>query len=261
MYLQLCLTQGYPREGRAILAFAAAGQPSAPRPVPQGGAAGSAPTLALRGEQGPLAGRQVPVAASPFTVGRGPDCNLVLSESQASRRHARLELREGRWWLQDLDSANGTFVNRQRLIPAQPVPLSSGDVIAIGGSVFTALLQAPARPVAAPAAGAQVTARPRRASPIAAIAVGVALVAVIAAVVWALLRQVDKKEEVTPTGPTLPTIVLPEITIPTVQLPAVTLPAVTIPTVLPISTPGTDIIAPLQTALPGLKLPSGLPTP
>lgn len=261
MYHQLYLMQGYLLEGRANLAFAGAGQPAAPRPVPQRGAARSAPVLALRGEQGPLAGRQVPVAISPFAVGRGADCNLVLSESQASRRHARLELSGGRWWLQDLDSANGTFINRQRLVPAQPVPLSSGDVIAIGGSVFTALLQAPAQSAATAGRGAQVTARPRRASPIAVILVSLVLLVVIAAVVWALLRQVDKKEEVTPTGPTLPTIVLPEITIPTVQLSAVTLPAVTLPTVLPISTPGADIVAPLQTALPGLKLPSGLTTP
>ena len=215
-------------------------------------------TLTLRGDQGPLAGRQITIATSPFTVGRSPDCDLVLSDSQASRRHARLELREGRWWLQDLDSANGTFVNRQRLAPAQPAPLSSGDVIAIGNSVFTALLQAPAQPAAAPARGAQVAAKPRRASPLAVILVGLVLLAVVAAVVWVLLRQVDKEEEVTP-GLGLPTIVLPEITIPTVQLPAVTLPA--LGTVLPISTPGADIIAPLQTALPGLKLPKGVPTP
>jgi hypothetical protein len=216
--------------------------------------------LILISERGPLAGRQVPVSVSPFTLGRNPDNNLVLPETQISRHHARLELREGRWFLQDLNSANGTFVNRQQLSPGQLVSLNSGDLIAIGESVFTALLQAPARPAASPPRAAQAAAAPRRVSPMAAAAVGLVLVAVVALIVWVLLRQVGKKEEVSP-GPGLPTVVLSKITIPAVQIPTVTLPTVGIPTALPIPTAAKDLLAPLQTALPELKLPVKTPAP
>lgn len=259
MYHQVYLTQGRPLEGQPILAFGGAGSPAAPRPAPQGGAAGSAPTLILRGEQGPLAGQQIPVSASPFTIGRNPDNHLALPEANVSRRHAQLDLRGGRWWLQDLDSANGTAVNRQRLSPAQPVPLSSGDVITIGESVFTAVLQAPARPAAPPRA-AQAAAKPRRTSPVLAIVVGLVLVAVVVAVVLILANQLGTEEEVAP-GPALPTIALPDIEIPTVQIPTIVVPTFDIPTVLPIPTAAQDLMAPLQTALPELKLPINTPEP
>jgi pSer/pThr/pTyr-binding forkhead associated (FHA) protein len=71
-------------------------------------------------------GRQFDVTAE-VVVGRVPDCNLRLDDPSASRRHARLEIVAGRVWLEDLGSANGTFVNGVRI--AERVKLASGDRI------------------------------------------------------------------------------------------------------------------------------------
>lgn len=60
-----------------------------------------------------------------IVVGRQADCDLVLTEGHASRKHAKLSLADGAVWLEDLGSANGTFVNGTRI--AGKVRLASGD--------------------------------------------------------------------------------------------------------------------------------------
>jgi hypothetical protein len=68
--------------------------------------------------------------------GRLPSSDIPfdpLQDIKASGRHARLFLRDGRCWVEDLRSSNGTFVNGQRLEMA-PVPIVSGDIIEFGGS-------------------------------------------------------------------------------------------------------------------------------
>lgn len=230
-----------------------------------------ASTASLRAEQGPLAGRLIPVERSPFTIGRSPENDLVVPEAAVSRRHARLENRRGRWFLLDLDSANGTFVNRQRVSASQPVPLNSGDVIAMGGSVFSALLRSPAssdrprteRPPSASAGpqARQATAGPKRSTPVAAIIVGVVLVAVVIAVVWFVLNQMREGETTTGPGPGLPTVVLPELEVPSLTLPT-GLPTIQIPTALPTALPEFEEVPGLiETVIPGLELPDELPLP
>jgi pSer/pThr/pTyr-binding forkhead associated (FHA) protein len=49
-----------------------------------------------------------------------------------SRRHARLFYRDGQYFLEDLNSTNFTFLNRQRLQPGQPYPIKDGDEIRVG---------------------------------------------------------------------------------------------------------------------------------
>ncbi|MBK9233427.1 MAG: FHA domain-containing protein [Anaerolineae bacterium] len=82
----------------------------------------------LRAEQGPLAGQTFAISHSPFTLGRSPENDLVLPEPLASRQHVRLEARAGRWYVIDLDSANGTLLNRQRL--SGEMALNAGDLMA-----------------------------------------------------------------------------------------------------------------------------------
>jgi predicted component of type VI protein secretion system len=54
-------------------------------------------------------------------------------EAKVSRRHARITLRDGRYFLEDMGSTNGTFVNRgKRLLPGQLQPLLDGDEIIVG---------------------------------------------------------------------------------------------------------------------------------
>ena len=48
-------------------------------------------------------------------IGRGEGCDIIINESLVSRRHARVVIEGGRPCIEDLGSANGTFVNQQRL--------------------------------------------------------------------------------------------------------------------------------------------------
>ena len=72
--------------------------------------------------------------AAELTLGRAPDCALVFSDDTVSRHHARLELRDGRWFLVDLDSSNGTLVNGRRVRDSE---VRAGDEIRLGAAGFT----------------------------------------------------------------------------------------------------------------------------
>ncbi|MAY35155.1 MAG: hypothetical protein CMN84_03540 [Spongiibacteraceae bacterium] len=61
-----------------------------------------------------------------FTVGRDAGCTLVLSEPHVSRRHAAFLIKDGKLYLQDTGSANGTFVNDNRI---NVVVLKAGDIV------------------------------------------------------------------------------------------------------------------------------------
>jgi pSer/pThr/pTyr-binding forkhead associated (FHA) protein len=63
-------------------------------------------------------------------IGRSPSVELILSDDTVSAVHARVWREGGRWWLEDLDSRNGTLLNQ---IPvAQSVVLCTGDRIRVG---------------------------------------------------------------------------------------------------------------------------------
>jgi eukaryotic-like serine/threonine-protein kinase len=64
------------------------------------------------------------------TIGRTNGNDLVISGRTVSRRHARLWFQDGRWFLEDLQSANGTLVNNVRIY--QPRMLNDGDIISFG---------------------------------------------------------------------------------------------------------------------------------
>src|SRR5256886_17667987 len=70
------------------------------------------------------------------SLGRSPKSAVVLESPKASRRHAIINLQNiGEFWLIDLGSSNGTFLNSRRL--HQPVRLCDQDQIIIGDRVFT----------------------------------------------------------------------------------------------------------------------------
>jgi hypothetical protein len=77
--------------------------------------------------------RTVKLAAS-MTIGRAPECELLIDDTYASSQHARLFGKNGSWYLEDLGSTNGTFVNDQRL--AAPAMVQQGDKIRIGTTVL-----------------------------------------------------------------------------------------------------------------------------
>jgi RsiW-degrading membrane proteinase PrsW (M82 family) len=86
------------------------------------------------------------------TLGRDESCAIRLGEGEArvSRRHAALQAEGDGFWLADLKSANGTFVNQQRI---ESVWLQAGDVIELGagGPRLRVLIEGPAAPATAAA--------------------------------------------------------------------------------------------------------------
>ena len=68
--------------------------------------------------------------ASPLTIGRAPDVDLILTDPEVSRRHARLETHGKYVYVRDLGSSNGTFLNGRRITSA--IEIRPGDEIDIG---------------------------------------------------------------------------------------------------------------------------------
>jgi len=107
------------------------------------------PSLTLRRTDRPAE----PAAESAFVftrpeiiVGRQPGSDLHLDDGTISARHARLTYQRGQWWVEDLRSKNGVFLNQER-IRSQMV-LASGDQLRFGGVA----LQVEAASSGAPAA-------------------------------------------------------------------------------------------------------------
>ena len=68
------------------------------------------------------------------TIGRSADCDLSLTDTFLSSRHARLTNDEGDLSIEDLGSTNGTYVN-QELVDGR-VHLERGDIVQVGGVLF-----------------------------------------------------------------------------------------------------------------------------
>lgn len=79
---------------------------------------------------GALAGTRITLGEAPITIGRAEDSTLVITDDYASARHARLVPRAGQWYVEDLGSTNGTYLDRGKVTAPTPVPL--GVPIRIG---------------------------------------------------------------------------------------------------------------------------------
>ncbi len=82
---------------------------------------------------GPLAGTSLRLDEAPVTIGRANDCTLVLDDDYASGHHARLFPREGRWYVEDLGSTNGTYLDRTKVTAAVAAP--AGVPIRVGKTI------------------------------------------------------------------------------------------------------------------------------
>lgn len=81
------------------------------------------------GESGLRNGLRIPL--EPVTViGRHPRATIVLDDAFVSSEHAQLSWSDGRWWITDLDSTNGTVLNGREV--SVPTGLRFGDIIQIG---------------------------------------------------------------------------------------------------------------------------------
>ena len=83
-----------------------------PQPPPGAPPLPGAPTAVELRVRDATGERRVRIEKSPFIIGRGADCDLILQDSKASRHHARIERERGALVIADDGSANGTFVER-----------------------------------------------------------------------------------------------------------------------------------------------------
>lgn len=84
--------------------------------------------------KGPKAGATFPLTGATITIGRAHDSTLVLDEDVASARHARLFHHNGQWFIEDLESTNGTYLDRTKVTSPMPVPI--GAPVRIGQTVL-----------------------------------------------------------------------------------------------------------------------------
>jgi signal transduction histidine kinase len=84
--------------------------------------------------EGPDAGARFPLPErEPQLIGRSTEA-IPIRDDSVSRRHAELTPDQGRWWIRDLESSNGTFVNDAPVL--ERVPLGPGDRIRCGDTVL-----------------------------------------------------------------------------------------------------------------------------
>jgi pSer/pThr/pTyr-binding forkhead associated (FHA) protein len=91
------------------------------------------PRLLLEIVEGPGAGRQLPLDRA-VVVGRDAAADVVLDDARVSRRHARITPSGDGAVVEDLDSRNGTFVNREEI--HSPVSAGPGDDVLLGTTVL-----------------------------------------------------------------------------------------------------------------------------
>ena len=77
--------------------------------------------------------REFPIEGEEIVIGRRQDCGLRVQTGDVSRRHCMIEVNAGAVEIQDLESANGTFVNGKRV---EHATLTAGDKVKVGPVTF-----------------------------------------------------------------------------------------------------------------------------
>ena len=76
----------------------------------------------------------IPLESTQVTIGRGLNNDIILEDTRVSRHHAQLRYRARRFWVTDLGSTNGTYVNGEQV---EEQALRDGDMISLGGLELT----------------------------------------------------------------------------------------------------------------------------
>jgi pSer/pThr/pTyr-binding forkhead associated (FHA) protein len=111
---------------------APAGKPKSRTRRPARAARNSQPQLRAL-EPSNLRGRSYPLDEE-ITLGRAAGCQVPLEDAYASQVHARVFQRDGQWYVEDLGSTNGTYLNRRRV--AGPMVIKRRDRLQIGNTVL-----------------------------------------------------------------------------------------------------------------------------
>jgi len=115
----------------------------------------------LRVLNGSLEGQEIELIPDPQTVGRGSSCNVKIGDAGVSSKHAKIWCEDGVFFVMDLGSTNGTFVNDRDVDRQQ---LEDGDTITFGMTKAQFVADQP-KPRAAPPPPARAGAAPRTRTP------------------------------------------------------------------------------------------------
>jgi pSer/pThr/pTyr-binding forkhead associated (FHA) protein len=93
---------------------------------------------------GKTEGKVIPITLSQFVIGRDPQCHLRPASAVISKRHCALLVRDGKIYLRDFDSTNGTFVNDQPV--KGEVEVKHDDRLKVGPLLFGLSVEMTATP-------------------------------------------------------------------------------------------------------------------
>jgi pSer/pThr/pTyr-binding forkhead associated (FHA) protein len=96
------------------------------------------PAISLFSESDPAIERNL-FSKAEVSIGRDESCDISLQDSTISTRHARLTYRNLHWWVEDLLSTNGTYLNDERI--ETPTILITGDELRIGKNILVVEIQ------------------------------------------------------------------------------------------------------------------------
>lgn len=198
-------------ESQVLMADSAKRDGPPPPPVPMAQASSSAvfdssqPGAAreraqLVGIQGADTGRQHSITGDEVLIGRSSRCSIVLAEPSVSRQHARIERRDDGFWVVDLDSGNGTYVNGQRVSEFR---IFSGDEVTFGNGSFQFIetgerfepVDASAAPVRPEAAHAPTPSGPPWLQPLPLVIASAVMLVVVGAVFVTLQVSANREEQ------------------------------------------------------------------
>ncbi|NJK90778.1 MAG: FHA domain-containing protein [Blastochloris sp.] len=80
-------------------------------------------------ENQPESALPFPLLEKALLLGRNADCSIRLNHPSVSRSHAKLHQHENQWYIQDLNSSNGTYLNGHR---CETNTLREGDIVNVG---------------------------------------------------------------------------------------------------------------------------------
>lgn len=92
------------------------------------------PAISLIDRSGIVDNKENTFSIPEVTIGRDPGNTISIEDETVSNRHAFLNYRNGHWWVEDLISTNGTFLNDEKVVT--PTILISGDDLHIGNQFF-----------------------------------------------------------------------------------------------------------------------------
>jgi len=72
---------------------------------------------------------------SQITIGRSSSCDVVIDDMLVSREHAQIQQIKATFFIKDLDSRNGTFVNNNKVPKGKYLKLKTNDIIRLGSKI------------------------------------------------------------------------------------------------------------------------------